>query len=599
MKTAKILLVVILLTISGLSFGQVRIVNSTTNISAPNSSAFIDASSNSGNNSTTNIGKGLLYPRVNLTTFVAFSGSPIGIPTSYPTRYDGLVVYNTATGAAGIGGTNVNPGFYYYSNQSASVTGGKWVRMNDNNISSTPKGISFPTVPAPSNGDVFYRTDVQDFYYYNGTLWIGVSNKWIPAHPYVQGNMVQYNGNYYIANTSFTSDPATFSNDIANWNDAGGKDGKYSVTELRMDNEIFSKVSISGSTVVPGDEDKTLVTVGYLNGPGGSATNFSGSLSGDVTGTQGATVIGAGKVTNSMLAGSIASSKLVGTDITTIGTLTTGSVPYSLLSGTVPTWNQNTTGNAATATAATTAGTATDFSGSLAGDVSGTQGATVIGAGKVTNSMLAGSIASSKLVGTDITIIGTLTTGSVPYSLLSGTVPTWNQNTTGNAATAIIATNTTNTNITNDVSASTAVYPTWVSANTGNLPQNVSSTKLSFVPSTGVLTSTAFVGSGAGLTNLPGSVLNVTSEQSGSYTALASDDIILFNVATAEFTLTLPTTGIPVGKKYYISNKGGQSISISPLPREETTPFIPPVQACFLMYIGGTGNGSWSFMSGY
>jgi hypothetical protein len=48
-------------------------------------------------------------------------------------------------------------------------------------------------------------------------------------------------------------------------------------------------------------------------------------------------------------------------------------VPYSGLTGTVPTWNQNTTGNAATAT-------------------------------------------------------------NVPYSGLTGTVPTWNQSTTGNAA---------------------------------------------------------------------------------------------------------------------------------------------------------------------
>ena len=47
------------------------------------------------------------------------------------------------------------------------------------------------------------------------------------------------------------------------------------------------------------------------------------------------------------------------------GTLTAGAVPYSLLSGTVPTWNQNTTGNAATAT------TATNQSG---GTVSGTTG---------------------------------------------------------------------------------------------------------------------------------------------------------------------------------------------------------------------------------
>ena len=59
---------------------------------------------------------------------------------------------------------------------------------------------------------------------------------------------------------------------------------------------------------------------------------------------------------------------------------TATNVAYTGLTGTVPTWNQNTTGNAATAT-------------------------------------------------------------SVAYSGLTGTVPTWNQDTTGNAATATTATN--------------------------------------------------------------------------------------------------------------------------------------------------------------
>jgi hypothetical protein len=55
------------------------------------------------------------------------------------------------------------------------------------------------------------------------------------------------------------------------------------------------------------------------------AANFP-ALTGDVTTTQGSlvTTIGAAKVTNAMLAGSIAASKLVGTDIATVGTITSG-----------------------------------------------------------------------------------------------------------------------------------------------------------------------------------------------------------------------------------------------------------------------------------
>lgn len=175
MKIIKDLLFLTLLISTALSFGQVRIVTTTTNTVAANSSAFIDASSNISNNSKTNIGKGLLYPRVDLTAFVAFSGTPIGIASSYPTRFDGMVVYNTASGIAGIGNTVVSPGFYYYSNQSTTTGGGKWIRMNDSNISSTPKGTSFPVASVSNAGDVYYRTDLQNYFFYNGSNWVSTS----------------------------------------------------------------------------------------------------------------------------------------------------------------------------------------------------------------------------------------------------------------------------------------------------------------------------------------------------------------------------------------------------------------------------------------
>lgn len=58
----------------------------------------------------------------------------------------------------------------------------------------------------------------------------------------------------------------------------------------------------------------------------------------------------------------------------------------------------------------------------------------------------------------------------------------------GNATTATTATtgtNATNTAITDDTTTNATVYPTWVTAATGNLPQKVSSTKVTFNPSTG------------------------------------------------------------------------------------------------------------------
>ncbi len=119
----------ILLGALNFSFGQVRIVNSATNQAVNNSSAFIDASSNSTTNGTANVGKGLIFPRTDLTTFTSFSGTPVGIGTSFPTRFDGMIVYNTATsGVAGVGSTSepLFAGFWYYDNKSTTVNGGTW-----------------------------------------------------------------------------------------------------------------------------------------------------------------------------------------------------------------------------------------------------------------------------------------------------------------------------------------------------------------------------------------------------------------------------------------------------------------------------------------
>jgi hypothetical protein len=93
--------------------------------------------------------------------------------------------------------------------------------------------------------------------------------------------------------------------------------------------------------------------------------------------------------------------------------------------------------------------------------------------------------------------------------------------------------------------------------------------------------------------------LNVTAEQTGNYTALATDDIILLAITAESLTLTLPTSGIAVGKKYYVSNKGTDAMNILPLPRDGATQSIPANQGSILMYLGGSGAGSWSIISGY
>ena len=91
-----------------------------------------------------------------------------------------------------------------------------------------------------------------------------------------------------------------------------------------------------------------------------------------------------------------------------------------------------------------------------------------------------------------------LAIGTANYVLTSsGTAPQYVAQSTLSVGTA---TNATNTAITDNTSSSATWYPTIVSATTGNLPQTTSSTKLSFVPSTGTLTATSHAGAWAGST---------------------------------------------------------------------------------------------------
>jgi hypothetical protein len=237
--------------------------------------------------------------------------------------------------------------------------------------------------------------------------------------------------------------------------------------------EIFSSAGRLGANAVPAFT-------------GGDVTSAGSSL---------VLSIGAGRVTNTMLAGSITASKLVGTDIATVGTLTAGAtgagftialststvtgtladarLPTSMATKTftgVTTFPGSTSidgsGNALvggtlgvtgllTAVAANFSGTinisgltaslpvqtdasknlvsaAIDLSGTqatgtlaaarfpaLSGDISNSAGSltTAIGAGKVTNTMLAGSIAYSKLSLTGAILNADLA-GSIAYSKL-------------------------------------------------------------------------------------------------------------------------------------------------------------------------------------
>jgi len=108
------------------------------------------------------------------------------------------------------------------------------------------------------------------------------------------------------------------------------------------------------------------------------------------------------------------------------------------------------------------------------------------------------------------------------------------------ATTATTATNATNTAVTDDTATNATMYPTWVTANTGNLPQKVTSTKLTFNPSTGTLAATAFSGSGASLTSLTAGNLSGTipSAVLGNSTLYVGTTAVALNRASANLALT-------------------------------------------------------------
>ncbi len=122
-----ILLYITLLTTASIS-AQIVARETINNNTGANSLAFIDGSSNPGYNSAAAnyAGKGILFPSMDLT--LALNGAPfdqglVGGTSYNPNYYDGLVVYNTGTGAVTMGtsAADVAPGFYYYSNPSATT----------------------------------------------------------------------------------------------------------------------------------------------------------------------------------------------------------------------------------------------------------------------------------------------------------------------------------------------------------------------------------------------------------------------------------------------------------------------------------------------
>ena len=182
--------------------------------------------------------------------------------------------------------------------------------------------------------------------------------------------------------------------------------------------------------------------------------------------------------------------------------------------------------------------TATGFVGSATG-------LTSIPAGQLTGTI------PSLVLGNSVHFIGTtsiaLNRASLAQTLtgvsIDGNAATATALTPGNTINGVTFTGaaaiTVPVNSTDDLATASIVYPLWTTA-TGNTAAKVSSTKLQFIPSTGVLTATGFAGVGTGLTVLPAGELTGTIPGTvlGNSTLYVGTTAITLNRGSAAMSLT-------------------------------------------------------------
>ena len=252
-----------------------------------------------------------------------------------------------------------------------------------------------------------------------------------------------------------------------------------------------------------GSSGAFVVNGGALGTPSsGTVTNLTGTASININGTVGATTATTGKFTTIDFSSTLAVSGATGSSgqvLTSNGssapTWTTPTAYATVTDDTTtnavryPLFANQTTGNLTTEYVSSTklnynpsTGllTATGFSGSGAS-------LTSLAAGQLSGTIPSGVLGNSSLyIGTtSIALNRTSASQSLTGVNIDGSA--------GSATTATTATNATNVEVTDDTSTATDMYVSWVTSTSGNLPIKVSSTKLKFNPSTGVLTATGGV----------------------------------------------------------------------------------------------------------
>lgn len=116
------------------------------------------------------------------------------------------------------------------------------------------------------------------YFEYRGTdkwLEVYVVHQWEPEHIYSAGESVIFGGNFYVANTDFTS-AETFLEDSDRWNSWGGKDAEFDVKTLLLSGDKLTGVAVKDDVVPDEEKKQTLATVSYIDGAS-STSSFDGN----------------------------------------------------------------------------------------------------------------------------------------------------------------------------------------------------------------------------------------------------------------------------------------------------------------------------------
>ena len=172
-------------------------------------------------------------------------------------------------------------------------------------------------------------------------------------------------------------------------------------------------------------------------------------------------------------------------------------------------------------------------------------------------------------LGTPSSGVATNLTGTASGLSIGGNAATATSATT--ATTATTATNATNIAITDNTSSSATWYPTIVSTTTGNLPQTTSSTKLSFVPSTGTLNTIAhgLNGSTSGTITLNSVAVagtNTATFPAATGTVMVSGNMPAFSAyaASSQSVSSATPTKVTLGTKIFDTNNNFASSTFTP-----------------------------------